>query len=151
MNNLITPGFMTVVEAIRIFAYFTFVYRLYRWGRRGKKETFVSCTLECLGRRDVIQRYCLFDSVNPGLPGASSCFAATESFVICTLSWVGNLVRYIEIKQIGSLLRPSRAICLEWPAVLKYAVSVYPIPALPIVHSPNVPLTMCVPPRWPSG
>ena len=42
INNLITPGFMTVVEAIRIFAYFTFVYRLYRWGRRGKKETFVS-------------------------------------------------------------------------------------------------------------
>ena len=36
--------------------YFTFVYRLYHLGRRRKKETFVCCTLECLGRRDVIQR-----------------------------------------------------------------------------------------------
>ena len=26
--------------------------------------------------------------VNPGLPGASSCVAATESCVICTLNWV---------------------------------------------------------------
>ena len=34
----------------------TFVYRLYHLGRRGKKETFVCCTSECLGRRDVIQR-----------------------------------------------------------------------------------------------
>ena len=32
---------------------FTFVYRLYHLGRRGKKETFVCCTSECLGRRDV--------------------------------------------------------------------------------------------------
>ena len=66
----------------------TFVYRLYHLGRRGKKETLVCCTSECLGRRDVEQRRCLFDSVNPGLPEASSCFAATESCVICTLSWV---------------------------------------------------------------
>ena len=42
----------------------------------------------CLGRRDVVQRRCLFDSVNPGLPGESSCFAPTESCVVCTLSWV---------------------------------------------------------------
>ena len=28
------------------------------------------------------------DSVNPGVPGASSCCAATESCVVCTLSWV---------------------------------------------------------------
>ena len=41
-----------------------------------------------LGRRDVVQRSCLFNSVNPGLPGASSCFAATESCVVCRLSWV---------------------------------------------------------------
>ena len=33
-----------------------FVYRLYHLGRRGKKETFVCCTSECLGRRDVVQR-----------------------------------------------------------------------------------------------
>ena len=67
---------------------FTFVYRLHHLGRRGKKETFVCCTSECLGRRDVVQRQCLFDSMNPGLPGASSCFAATESCVVGTLSWV---------------------------------------------------------------
>ena len=30
--------------------YFTFVYRLYHLGRRGKKETFVCLTSECLGR-----------------------------------------------------------------------------------------------------
>ena len=36
--------------------YFTFVYRLYHLGRRGKKETLVCCTSECLGRRDIIQR-----------------------------------------------------------------------------------------------
>ena len=68
--------------------YFTFVYRLYHLERHGKKEAFVCCTSECLGRRDVIQRLCFFDSVNPGLPGASSCFEATESCDICTLSWV---------------------------------------------------------------
>ena len=33
--------------------YFTFVYRSYHLGHRRKKETFVCCTLECLGRRDV--------------------------------------------------------------------------------------------------
>ena len=70
---------------------FTLVYRLYHFGRCGEKETFVCCTSECLGRRDVTQRQCLFDSVNPGLPGASSCFAASESCVICTLSLVFRL------------------------------------------------------------
>ena len=45
--------------------YFTFVYRLYRLGFRGKKETFVCCKTECLGRGDVVQRHCLFDSINP--------------------------------------------------------------------------------------
>ena len=35
--------------------YFTFVSRLYHLGRGGKKETFVCCTSECLGRRDVVQ------------------------------------------------------------------------------------------------
>ena len=35
--------------------YFTFVYRLYHLGPHGKKETFVCCTSECLGRRDVVQ------------------------------------------------------------------------------------------------
>ena len=38
------------------FLYFTFVYRLCHLGRRGKKETFVCCTTECLGSRDVVQR-----------------------------------------------------------------------------------------------
>ena len=54
---------MTVETAVRysIVAYaanlyFTFVYRLYHLGRRGKKETFVCYTSECLGRRDVVQR-----------------------------------------------------------------------------------------------
>ena len=28
------------------------------------------------------------DSVNPGLPGTAFCFAATESCIACTLSWV---------------------------------------------------------------
>ena len=36
--------------------YFTFVYRLYHLGLRGT---------ECLGRGDVVQRQCLFDSINP--------------------------------------------------------------------------------------
>ena len=40
------------------------------------------------GQEGCYTEKCLFDSVNPGLPGASSCFAATESCVICTLSWV---------------------------------------------------------------
>ena len=34
----------------------TSVYCLYHLGRCGKKETFVCCTSECLGRRDVVQR-----------------------------------------------------------------------------------------------
>ena len=78
------------LELSAMMAYFTFtcVYRLYHFGLRGKMEMFVCCTSECLGRRDVVQKQCLFDSVNPGLPGASSCFSATESCVICTLSWV---------------------------------------------------------------
>ena len=39
-----------------VLLYFTFVYRLYHFGSRGKKETFVCCTSECRGRRDVLQR-----------------------------------------------------------------------------------------------
>ena len=40
------------------------------WGVAGKKkEMFVCCTSECLGRMDVIQRYCLSDSVNPNPSG----------------------------------------------------------------------------------
>ena len=35
-----------------------------------------------------MRRWRLFDSVNPGLSGVSSCFAATEFCVVCTLSWM---------------------------------------------------------------
>ena len=36
----------------------------------------------------MLYRDSLFDSVNPCLPGGSSCFAANESCVTCTLSWM---------------------------------------------------------------
>ena len=55
-GNLLDKHIMSSYSSIMItvdLTYFTFVYRL---GVRGKKETFVCCTPECLGRRDVVQR-----------------------------------------------------------------------------------------------
>ena len=58
------------------------------WGIAGRKRRLSAAHQNCLSRRYIISRQCLFDFVNPGLPGAPSCFAATESCVVCTLSWV---------------------------------------------------------------
>ena len=46
----------TTTTTTLLFFTFTFVYRLYHFGRRGKKETFVCCTSECLGRRNAVQK-----------------------------------------------------------------------------------------------
>ena len=46
----------SVTPSSGLLSYFTFVYRLYHSERCAKKETFVCCMLECLGRRDVVQR-----------------------------------------------------------------------------------------------
>ena len=40
------------------------------------------------GQGGMLYKNSVSDSVNPGLLGASSCFVATESCVVCTLSWV---------------------------------------------------------------
>ena len=50
------PVSNSVVCCSHTLLYFTFVCRLYHLGRRGKKDTFVCCTSECLGRGDTVQR-----------------------------------------------------------------------------------------------
>ena len=57
------------------------------WGVAGRKRRLSAARRNVLAG-GMLYRDNVFDSVNPGLPGASSCFAATESCVICTLSWV---------------------------------------------------------------
>ena len=69
--------------------YFTFVYRLYHLGRRGKKETFVCCILDCLGggmlHRDSVSLTPLIQ-VFQGRPPALR--PLNLVLYTCTLSWV---------------------------------------------------------------
>ena len=69
--------------------YFTFYFclPLIPLGASLKERDVCLLRVGMPGQRDIVQRYCLFDSVNPGFPGTSSCCATTESCVVCTLSW----------------------------------------------------------------
>ena len=59
------------------------------WDVAGRKRRLYAARRDVWARGggDVVQRQCLFN-VNPDLPGTSSCFAATESCVVYTFSWV---------------------------------------------------------------
>ena len=54
LTRLLSRSRISSTALERIVLHFTFVYRLYHLGRRGKKVTFVCCTSECLSRRDGI-------------------------------------------------------------------------------------------------